>query len=457
MITYNSNKQTKIEEFKSDFELRLQSTNRWILLSFRLPWDDLCRPYLEKLSKDKGAPGIDARIVVGTLYIKHQMKLSDREVIQTIQENPYMQFFLGKNEYDPNPVFCPSLLPEIRKRMGLKEFDKMNCAIIELAKEKTETKGKGIKNPEGEITHKGHLKVDATVSDQYIKYPTDLDLLNQCREWTETIIDEIFPQTYLTKKPRTYRRVARQEYLNVAKKKNKTIKEIRKAIKIQLGYVKRNLGYVDELLDMFEEGSFPLCKNSHWYLLVLSEVYRQQQYMYKEKTNQIEDRIVSLHQPYVRPIVRGKAKAKVEFGSKMSMSLDNGFSRIDRFSWDAFNECKDLQTQIEAYKNIHGYYPELLQGDKIYFTRENRRWLDEKGIRYTASKLGRPSEEKESYYQKRKKRKEAAERNQIEGKFGQGKNGYELNRIRARLSKTSESMIGCIVFVMNVLNLMNMT
>ena len=80
--------------------------------------------------------------------------------------------------------------------------------------------------------------------------------------------------------------------------------------------------------------------------------------------------------------------------------------------------------------------------------------MKERGIRVTAPQLGRkPIKEKQSYYQKKKARKEAAERNHIEGKFGQGKNGYALNQIRARLRETSESWIACIFFVMNLLHL----
>ena len=174
--------------------------------------------------------------------------------------------------------------------------------------------------------------------------------------------------------------------------------------------------------------------------------------MYEKKSHKVGDRIVSLHQPRVRPIVRGKEKAKVEFGSKLSVSLDQGLARVDKISWDTCNESGDLKDQVETYKRLHGYYPELVQADKIYATRENRRWLKERGIRITASPLGRPGKQTaESYYQKRKKRKEAVERNAIEGKFGQGKNGYQLNRVRARLRKTSESWIRCIFFVMNLL------
>jgi len=115
----------------------------------------------------------------------------------------------------------------------------------------------------------GILQLDATVADQYIKYPTDLELLNDSREWSEELIDKIFEISMLPKKPRTYRRVARNDYLNVAKKKNKTAKEIRKAIRKQLNYLRRNFGYIDDMLDMFEQGAFPLNHNEQKYLWVI--------------------------------------------------------------------------------------------------------------------------------------------------------------------------------------------
>ena len=156
-----------------------------------------------------------------------------------------------------------------------------------------------------------------------------------------------------------------------------------------------------------------------------------------QNTHSCTDRIVSIFQPHVRPIPRGKTKAQIEFGSKLGVSLDKGFARINTFSWDAYHEGGDLIKQVESYRELHGHYPELVQVDKIYATRENRMWLTERNIRITAIPLGRrKSRETETYYQKQKRKKEAAERNHIEGKFGQGKNGYNLNEIRARLKNT---------------------
>ena len=125
---------------------------------------------------------------------------------------------------------------------------------------------------------------------------------------------------------------------------------------------------------------------------------------------------------------------------------------VNHLSWKAYHEGKDLINQVEQYFDIHGFYPDLVQVDKAYSTRENRNWLKERNIRITAPPLGRKPKQQLSQYQKTKRKKEAAERNHIEAKFGQGKNGYNLNKIRAKLKSTAESWVSCIFFVMNLIN-----
>jgi len=173
--------------------------------------------------------------------------------------------------------------------------------------------------------------------------------------------------------------------------------------------------------------------------------------MYRNKTHSTSDRIVNIFQPYVRPIVRGKEKAQVEFGAKIGVSQVDGYARINTFSWDAYNESTDLTKQVEKYKDLKGHYPEVVIVDKIYGTRENRAYLKQNGIRFCGKPLGRPMKEVLTPYQKLKQKKERGIRNQIEGKFGQGKNAYALSKVRTRTAKTSESWIACIVFIMNLI------
>ena len=458
MVKYESPSQLKIEEFKTPFLKSLLADNRWVLLSKVVPWDKFASLYLKAMETGTGRPPISPRIVLGALIIKHIESLDDRGTIAIIQENPYMQYFLGLEEFDPNPVFDPSLFVEIRKRIGHEQFDQLNTALIQSSSKSDDQKhnqNPKKKDGDGKPQNKGHLQTDATVADQYITYPTDPGILNQCREKSEGMIDKLYQINGKEgTKPRTYRRNMRKAFLSYSKKKNHTKAEIRKIKYKLLESVNRNLKHIDRLLDSIEDKQpkFPLNFREQKLLWVIRTVFEQQNQMYKQNSNSCPNRIVNIYQPHVRPVPRGKARSKTEFGSKLGVSLDNGYARINTFSWEAYNESTDLKDQVEAYRTIHGHYPELVQVDRIYATRENREWLQEHGIRITAPPLGRPlAKEKQTSYNKNKKRKEAAERNQIEGKFGQGKNGYNLNKIRARLQKTSESWVACVFFVMNLI------
>ena len=113
-------------------------------------------------------------------------------------------------------------------------------------------------------------------------------------------------------------------------------------------YIKRNLGHIEQLIDS-GASLISLLKKQYKTLLVVTEVYRQQLWLFKNNKQSISDRIVSLSQPYIRPIVRGKAGKNVEFGAKLSASYFEGYVFLDRMSWDNFNELGDLKAQVEAY------------------------------------------------------------------------------------------------------------
>jgi len=457
MINYISENQLTIEEFKTPFQTSLLPDNRWVRLSLIVPWDDFAISYISMMNSGFGRPGVSPRLVLGALIIKHIEKLDDRGVIAAIQENVYMQFFVGLKEFNPNPIFDASLFVEIRKRVGKEIFDSLNVKLIKTVSEEKDKKHNNKYNGKNSAPNKGKIQADATVADQYITYPTDNGILNKSRKQYEKIIDKLYElNDKQGTKPRTNRRKLDSLYLGYSKKKTNSKATHRKVTRKLLEALKRDKRHIYKLLDILESknGKFPLKHKEQRMLWIIDVVYSQQKHMYDTKTHSHPDRIVSIFQPHVRPIPRGKIKARIEFGSKLGVSLDQGFARINTFSWNAYNEGGDLKKQVESYKDLHGYYPELVQVDKIYATRENRSWLKEKGIRITASPLGRKSKQSNqvSYYQKNKRKKEATERNQIEGKFGQGKNGYNLNQIRAKLIKTSESWVACIFFIMNLIH-----
>ena len=123
----------------------------------------------------------------------------------------------------------------------------------------------------------------------------DLGILNQARRQTEKIIDSLYKscQTKLKQKPRTYRKKAKKDYLKVAKKRRPTQKERRNAIVKQLQYIKRKFSHIEKLINSGAELSnhYP---RKYKMLLVVTEVYRQQLWMYENESTRVDDRIVSL-------------------------------------------------------------------------------------------------------------------------------------------------------------------
>ncbi len=314
-----------------------------------------------------------------------------------------------------------------------------------------------------EVKNQGKLILDATAAPADITYPNDLGRLNQTRKQAEKIIDSLHEnrqnkldqRSCLAKRdrqPRTYRKKARKDYLKVAKKRRVSRKERRDAIFKQLQYIKRNLSHIDNLINSGAELS-SLSPRKYKMLLVIAEVYRQQLWMYENESNRIDDRIVSITQPHIRPIVRGKAGKPVEFGAKLSVSCFNNYVFLDHARWDNFNESGDLKSQIEEYKNYTGYYPDSVHVDKIYRTRANRAWCKERGIRLSGSPLGRKPKNISKSTKKQAVDDERF-RNLIEGKFGQAKRRYSLNCIMSKLPSTSETSIAIIFLVMNLSRLL---
>lgn len=301
-----------------------------------------------------------------------------------------------------------------------------------------------------EERHKGKLLVDATCVPADIRYPTDLGLLNESREKLEDIIDILHGSLKgKSRKPRTYRQRARKEYLSISRNRKPRKKLIRKGIRQQLQYVRRDLGHIETLAE--KVGLGVLSRRMYRNLLVVGEVYRQQHEMYCERKHKVDQRNVSISQPHIRPIIRGKVSAAVEFGAKVSVSKMGGYAFLETLGWDPYNEGAKLREHIEEYERRFGHYPASVHADKIYRTRDNLRYCKGLGIRLAGPPLGRPPKDKELYRMMlRESRQDEIDRIPIEGVFGVAKRKYTLDRVRTKLEVTSETTIALVILGMNL-------
>jgi transposase, IS5 family len=469
--------QLSFEDFFLPFGGKLSGDNRWIKLAELVPWDELEDDYAAQFCKGFGAPAKPFRMALGALIIKARLGLTDEELVEQIKENPYLQFFIGLEAFQYSAPFDPSMMVYFRKRLPEAVVNDCNERIVRHGMKVIRSSdshapgddsgsGGGSASPidqprpsSQKQPNQGSLLIDATCAPVDIRHPTDLSLLNEAREVTEILIDAMHPQIrdQFGHKPRTHRKKARQQFLAVAKKKKPRINKIRKAIKQQLGHLKRNLSSIDALIAC---GGSLLSAGRHIYqkLLVVSELVRQQVILYHADSRSIPDRIVSLYQAHIRPIVRGKARCNVEFGAKISISVTGeGFTFLDRLSHDPYNEGEDLKAQAMAYRHRHGYYPEVICADQIYRTRANRAFCQRHGIRLSGPRLGRPKNNPELVAaEKQQFMDDQRQRNAVEGKIGQGKRRFGLGLIREKLAVTQGSTIAMNVLVMNLEKLLEL-
>ena len=463
MYKFDRDHQYSLSDFNQPLGMEMNPENRWVKKAAMIPWDEIEDRYAELFPSKVGMPAKPLRTALGSLLIQKEYGYSDRELVEQIKENPYYQYFIGLPGYEYKAPFVPSLLVEFRKRLDenvLAEINEMIAAYNNPDDSSDDDSNGGGNSADNTNTendkqsacepeNEGTLILDATCAPQNIAYPQDINLLNEARENLESIIDQICDE-YNFYKPRMYREKARKAYLALAKCRKRTGKRIRKAIGQQLRFISRDLGYIDMFV-LYND--VVLNDKQKKRLFVLKELYEQQKYMYDNKTHKVKDRIVSISQPYIRPIVRGKAKAPVEFGAKLDMSIDEkGIARLEKLSFDAYNEEDVLVTAIENYRKRTGHYPERVLVDQIYRNQKNRAYCKSRKIRISGKALGRPKKNP-TLEEKKIAHQDNMDRIEVERGFSLAKRCFGMGLITTKLDITTRSSIALSILAMNLGNL----
>jgi hypothetical protein len=391
----------------------LDPNNRWVQRAKIVPWEMAEKKYTHTFRKN-GRPAKDIRMALGALLIKEYLKCSDEDVVQSISEQPYLQHFIGLKKFTNQPPFDPSLMVWLRKRLSAKFMKELNEAMCKAG---AQPEAEVLPEDDDDLPNGGTLIVDATCTPADITYPTDTGLLADAIEKTDAMIDTMQePLKGETPRPRTYRMKSRKLFTGFVRMRKPNNKTIRKVKGKQLNYLKRNLTAVDTML----ENGGKINPRQKTQLSAIQTLYRQQREMYDNRTNRVDNRIVSISQPHIRPIVRGKAGTPVEFGAKINMSVVNGYVFLDEISYDAFHEGDLLETAITNYYSRFGMLPSKILADKAFTSRENRMLCKSLGIQLMGKPLGRPPKDAIPDTGKH----DIGYRNEIEGKFGTLKTRY---------------------------------
>ena len=441
-----SNGQISLSDFKQPVGMNLKESNRWVKKAQTIPWLEIEKRYAALFTNRKGNVAKPLRLALGACIIQAEYGYSDEETALQIQENPYLQYFCGYPGYDDEKLpFDPSLMVYFRKRLTPEILGEINEMILRDAKEHQakEDDDDDSDDTPGTGGNRGTMIVDATCAPSNIHYPQDVSLLNEARENAEKLLDALHDPAD-GKKPRTYRKRARKDYLKYTRCRKHTAKMTRKAIGKQLSYLRRDLKAIDDKLLLGK----PLTARQVERLNTLRTIYEQQTYLYDNRTHSVPDRIVSVSQPFVRPIVRGKAGKPAEFGAKLDVSVVDGWTRLEYCSFDAYNEAGNLQEMAERFREREGHYPSRILADKIYRNRENLSYCKEHGIRLSGPALGRPrngeTRDKTQDY------RDECERVEVERRFSLAKRKCGMGLVTAKLRETAAHVIAMSILVLNL-------
>jgi hypothetical protein len=381
-----------------------------------IPFDALSKqvPAPRRAISDKGCkPWFDVKGGIALQILKSYYRCSDAMLIEQLNGNWQMQMFCGILLKKGEQIKDKDIVGRWRSFLSKKlDMDKLQMGCVQHWK------------PFMQHTHTGFC--DATVYESYIEYPTDAKLLWRGCSDVYQMIKNMRKELKL-RHTRINHEKRKTKYLSFAKSRKKSRKQGKNTCKWLLKYL---LGLLDQLNDLLERYKAVLSGSQRNRLDTIIKVQRQQWELHYGKQATVPDRIVSLHKPYVRPIVRGKEVKPVEFGAKVNMLLVDGISFIEHLSYDNFNEGTRLQSTIHMQQRYFGACHQM-GADAIYATNENRRYCTKNNIATSFIAKGNEGKLKEQKSQMRSilgKIRSTV----LEGSFGNEKNHYQLNKIKAK-------------------------
>ena len=381
-----------------------------------IPFDDLSKyiPKPKRSVSGKGCkPWFDVKGGIGLQILKSYFRCSDALLVEQINGNWQMQMFCGIQLLPNEQIKDEDIVGRWRSYLGqYLDVDKMQISCVRHWK------------PLMQHTHVGFC--DATVYESYIEYPTDAKLLwKSCCDVLQMI--KLSRKKGKLRGTRINHEKRRSQYLSFAKRRKKGKRLSKKTCKWLLKYLQRLIEQLDQFLQKHAIGLSAYQVNR---LRVINKLKEQQWQLYFGKQAKVPDRIVSLHKPYVRPIIRGKEVKPVEFGAKVNMLQVDGISFIEHFSYDNFNEGTRLQSAIHLQRRYFGACHQI-GADAIYATNANRKYCTENKIATSFVAKGNEGKAKEQKSQMRsilgKVRSTV-----MEGSFGNEKNHYQMNKIKAK-------------------------
>jgi hypothetical protein len=409
----------------------------WLTIPFR----ELVAQFPAKQTNVGRKGWFDVAGGIGLQILKPYYKCSDEKLIDLLNENKKMQYFCGIDLKPGEYIRDSGVVSRWRGYLGrhLKE-DVLQQILV------------GAWKPHMEQTHVNLS--DATCYESHVRYPTDVKLLWESIEWLWAQIRSIGKAIKMPL-PRVKYKEQKDKYQSYQRRRRKFKKEERRTRRRLLYLLDKLLGIIPVFIGGWKRSPHlvinPVKRNFFQRLRTIKKVSQQQKWHFDRPKDSIPNRIVSLAKPYIRPIVRGKETKRVEFGMKLHKMQIDGISFIEHWDFEAFHEGVRLKKTVWKH---HRYFGKCHQfaGDQIYANNKNRKYCTSSQIATCFKRKGRASKN-EDQNQKLRQVLGKARATILEGSFGNEKNHYLLDKIKARNYHTERCWIFFGIFTPNAVKM----
>lgn len=443
---YTAQNSGQLEFFDNFFmPVPIKKEHPIIKMADSIDWDSLCDNLSKFYCNDNGRPTKSTRAKIGLLLLRHYEKISDEQVVDRLERDIYYQYLCGLNMQEAQNFIEPSSLTHFRNKIGMEGVKMIEEAVRAVIKKSIAKKG-GPKNRE--------ITVDTTVTASPICYPTDVNLLNTCREKSVEAIKKAEKTGKIKKKARTHKRKGRKTFIEFHKFGRKSKQARKKTQKKLLGFAKRNLRQLQDHIEEMKSSPEPLTAEEMKILKKLEEtaersapILEQQAKLLQGK--KVKDRIVSFHNQDVRPMVRGKYPQTTEFGEKLLLVEYEGFLELADSSSDNVSDSKWLEPALDFVEEHYGFQVEGVGADRGFHGKVSKECCERHNVRrYGVQRKGRPPKNKPEPkpWEERLRRRRCG----IEARISLAKRKYGLDRSGYRIEGGGELWVRLGLCAMNL-------
>jgi transposase, IS5 family len=353
-------------------------------LANKINWSFFDDAFKKHYSEKMGKPAKPIRLMVSLLILKFVRNLSDENLVEHWSENIYFQHFSGEQFFQPNKPCVATELVAFRLRIGEPGVELILQESIRINEPPEDS---------------NLVSVDTTVQEKNITYPTDDKLYKKIIKKCRKIADKEkidLRQSYT----RVVKKLSNLQRFKGTKHGAKAARKANKKIQIIAGRLVREIAR-----------KLPLASLGHY--LPCLKLYQRVLSQKRGDSN----KIYSLHEPDVKCYSKGKEHKKFEFGSKVSILVDQHTGIIMgaiNFT-QTLHDSKTIPEALEQYERLNGKEAKDVFVDRGY-----------KGIKqYKGATIHVPKPDKNI---SRNQRKKHSRRAAIEPVIGHLKQDYRLCR-----------------------------